>query len=181
MPDAEAHVRIVQAQVASTDAALRLRYEEVAKESRRLEEVREQIRSQQEELCRLRAEAKESVREGIARATKGLNQEALLQAILTGYRLAWDTMLPLMQEGVLKSRQAIHDAAVEATLARLDDLIAKRLDAVGQVSKRPVAELLSKQEQFQIARDAAKSPEERGKYEHYLTAIAWSLNGDRAD
>ena len=89
-------------------------------------------------------------------------------------------MLPLMQEGVLKSRQALHDAAVEETLARLDSVIASRLEATGQASLRPVAELLSKQEQFQIAFRASQTPEERLKYEHYLTAIGWSLNGDRA-
>ena len=88
-------------------------------------------------------------------------------------------MLPLMQEGVLKSRQALHDAAVEETLARLDSVIASRLEATGQASLRPVAELLSKQEQFQIAFQAATTPEERRKYECYLTAIGWSLNGDR--
>ena len=176
----EAHLRIVEAQVVSTDAVLHLRHEELARESQHLEGVREQIRSQQEELLRLRSEARESVRDVTARAVKTLNQEALTQAILTGYRLAWDTMLPLMQEGVVKSRQAIHDAAVEETLTRLESVIASRLDAVGKSQFRPVAALLSKQEQFQIAREAATTPEERLKYDHFLTAIGWSLNGDRA-
>ena len=89
-------------------------------------------------------------------------------------------MLPLLQEGVGKSRQAIHDAAVEDTLARLDSVIAERLVAAGKASLRPVADMLSKQEQFQIAFRASQTPEERLKYEHYLTAIGWSLNGDRA-
>ena len=106
--------------------------------------------------------------------------ETFQDGFASGYRAAWDTMLPLMQEGVVKSRQAIHDTAVEETLARLDSLIASRLDAAGQVSLRPVADLLSKQEQFQIAFRASQTPEERLKYEHYLTAIGWSLNGDRA-
>ena len=106
--------------------------------------------------------------------------ETFQDGFAAGYRAAWDTMLPLMQEGVLKSRQAIHDAAVEATLIRLDSLIASRLEATGQTVLRPVAELLSKREQFQIAFQGATAPEERLKYEHYLTAIGWSLNGDRA-
>ena len=106
--------------------------------------------------------------------------ETFQDGFAAGYRAAWDTMLPLMQEGVLKSRQALHDAAVEETLARLDSVIASRLEATGQASLRPVADLLSKQEQFQIAFRASQTPEERLKYEHYLTAIGWSLNGDRA-
>ena len=96
-----------------------------------------------------------------------------------GYRAAWDTMLPLMQEGVVKSKQAIHDVAVEETLTRLDSLITARLEQTQQAHLRPVADLLSKQEQFKIALSANPSPEERTKYEHYLTAIGWSLNGDR--
>ena len=106
--------------------------------------------------------------------------EGFVEGVAVGYRMAWDTMFPLMQEGVVKSRQAIHDAAVEETLARLDSLIASRLEAAGNAQFRPVADLLSKQEQFQIAYRASSTPEERLKYEHYLTAIGWSLNGDRA-
>ena len=106
--------------------------------------------------------------------------EGFVEGVAVGYRMAWDTMFPLMQEGVVKSRQAIHDAAVEETLTRLDSLIVSRLEAVGKAQFRPVADLLSKQEQFQIAYRASSTPEERLKYEHYLTAIGWSLNGDRA-
>ena len=96
-----------------------------------------------------------------------------------GYQAAWETMLPLMQEGGAKSRQAIHDLAVEETLKRLDPLIAERLKETNRATLRPVAELISKYKQFQQALKAAETPEERAKYEHYLTAMTWSLNGDR--
>ena len=88
-------------------------------------------------------------------------------------------MLPLMQEGVTKSRQAIHDLAVEETLKRLDVIIAERLKETNRATLRPVAELISKYKQFQQSVKTAETPEEKSKYEHYLTAITWSLNGDR--
>ena len=86
-------------------------------------------------------------------------------------------MLPLMQEGVERSRDAVRDAAIGETLARLDSLIEQRLLQAGKLQLKTTAALLSKQEQFQIAFNVAKSPEEKAKYEHYLTCLTWALDG----
>lgn len=95
-----------------------------------------------------------------------------------GYRAAWDTMFPLMREGVEKSKDAIRTAAIDETIARLDATIAQRLENTGRASLQPVAALLSKQEQFRLAKDAATTlPEDQVKYEHYLTCLDWMLNG----
>lgn len=86
-------------------------------------------------------------------------------------------MLPLMTEGLLKAKDAIRTAAIEETLAQMEPTLSKRFESAQQAALKPVSDLLSKQEQFQIAFNAAKMPEEKLKYQHYLEAIGWMLKG----
>jgi hypothetical protein len=41
-------------------------------------------------------------------------------AFTAGFNKAWDMMLPIMQEGVLKSKKVIEDTAIQETLKRIN-------------------------------------------------------------
>ena len=41
----------------------------------------------------------------------------------SGYEKAWETLLPLLQEGLLKSKEAIRREAIDKTLADLQPML----------------------------------------------------------
>lgn len=95
----------------------------------------------------------------------------------SGYRAAFDTLLPLMQEGVQRSKEAIRAQAATEVLASLETVIQQRLQDARQVALQPVVDLVAKREQFALARTTATDAQEQLKYDHYLTCLDWALNG----
>ena len=105
------------------------------------------------------------------------NSAEWLAGFTEGYHAAWETMSPLMQEGIQRAKESIRDQAVDETLARLDVIIKKRFEDSSNSHLKPISDMLSKREQFYIALNSATETEEKKKYEHYLTCLNWMLNG----
>ena len=100
-----------------------------------------------------------------------------VEAFSRGYEKAWDTVWPVMSQGVLKLEAIIEQRAIEATLARLDAMITQRAERLGQTQVREKVELLGKRQEFLTKQHAAQTAPDRERYAHYLTALDWMLNG----
>lgn len=101
-----------------------------------------------------------------------------VEAFSRGYQIAWETMWPIMADGVQNLRSVIEQKAIEETLTRLDPLIAERAGQLGVIRPQAIQTVLQKQTEFQQKRETAKSVGEQEKYDHYLTAMEWFLHAD---
>ena len=83
-----------------------------------------------------------------------------------------------MRQGLPALAQRVRDQAIEEALTRLEPAIIQRAEGLGGVRVRETIELMKKQEEFSVKRQAAKDVQEQVKYDHYLTALGWMLNAN---
>lgn len=103
---------------------------------------------------------------------------AWLEGFNLGFSKSWDMMIPLMQEGVLKMKDAIRNQAIDETLDGLETTIAKRVEESGNRELQSVNSVLSKKREFEMKLSSAKSESDRSKYRNYLDTLEWVLNGN---
>ena len=92
---------------------------------------------------------------------------------------AWETMLPLMQEGMLQSREALKQQALTNAMATIEPAILQRVTAkLDDVQKLRTHQVLSAKQSELTRKRADAAPPDQPRYDHYLEAIRWALNGD---
>ena len=105
---------------------------------------------------------------------KRTKPDALWVAAFTaGYRAAWETMAPLMREGLQKSYQVILDEAAQQTLEGLEATIVRRIEEAGQTHLQPTNTVLAKREEFKRRATTAVASADKSKYETYVTCLDW--------
>ena len=73
-------------------------------------------------------------------------------------------MAGVWQHGLTQAVDQARSSAIDETLNRINPI-------------RPVHDLLIKQKDLELKRDQAKEPVLRQRYELYLEALSWALNG----
>ena len=87
-----------------------------------------------------------------------------VEAFSLGYGKAWDTMADIWQSGLAKAVEDARTNAIDQTIRNINPV-------------KPVHELLVKQREMELKRNQAKDDESRQKYDYYLKALGWALNG----
>ena len=90
--------------------------------------------------------------------------EVWSQAMAPGYRVALETLTPLMREGMSTMLDKVRQDAIDQTLKNINPL-------------RPVHELLVKRKELEAKRDILKGKPEQTRYTTLLEALEWALNG----
>lgn len=103
---------------------------------------------------------------------------AWLEGFNLGFSKAWEMMMPLMRDGVLKMKDAIRDQAIDETLEGLESTILRRIEDCGNSELQSVNSVLAKKKDFEIKLNNSKSEDERNKYKNYIETINWVLNGN---
>ena len=89
-----------------------------------------------------------------------------------GYQQAYQK-LPALHQQV---QETIRTQAIEETLARLEPVIAKRVEEVKKANLQSIQSLLQKREQFLRKSLSVTNPTEKQKYVNYLEALDWMLH-----
>ena len=98
-----------------------------------------------------------------------LDEARYVQSFNDGYALAMGHGLPALQTRLM-------DQAIEASLSRLEPLVASRVKVAEALNPRGLAEVTQKREEFRAKLASAKTEPEKQKYSHYLDALEWALN-----
>ena len=127
------------------------------------------------ELASVNAELKVQIRLIEAKARP---DAVWLTAFQAGYEKAWDTMLPLMTEGVQKAQATLYQSVMAAALKTVEPAIEQRVtERLHDIQRlRTFTELTAKRTEFEQKRIAAPVTDQ-SRYEHYLEALSWALNG----
>jgi len=101
-----------------------------------------------------------------------------LDGFNAGFLKAWEMALPIMSNGVEKLKSEIRTRAIDESLANLEVVIDERIKKSGNTYLRHVNALISKQKEFQQKLTEAKTQEQKQKYENFVEALSWALDGD---
>lgn len=140
-----------------------------------LESTEKMVEDRKVELERVNEELKTQIRLIEAKASPS---EVWAQAFTAGFGKAWDMMLPLMSDGLDKTRKVIEDKAISDTLKGLEGHIVKRIEEAGKHNVKSANELIAKKAELKERISKAKTKEEINKLTHYGEALDWILNAN---
>ena len=141
---------------------------------RDVEDAKRRLADRQVELAQTSEETRTQIRLLEAKASP---DNVWVEAFSRGYEKAWETMWPFFESNLTRVKEVIRRVAIDETLTNLQGEVEKRATVLGQVAVQDKVALLAKQTEFRTRRASAKVPAEREKYDHYLTALDWMLNG----
>ena len=139
------------------------------------ESLRQRLTDRQVELQRAQEEVKMQIRLTEAKATP---DSIWLTAFAKGYEKAWESMWPVMLDGVQKVKQTIEQQAIDATVDRLDETVLQRAEALGHMNVRSLTVIREKRAEFLHKRTQSQDRQIIAKYDYYLEALDWMLNAD---
>ena len=84
-------------------------------------------------------------------------------------------MMPQMMDVVEKSKSKIEERAIENTLKNIEPIIKDRIEESKNTEVRDMNEILAKRDGFKKKRDESFEPEEKLKYEHFITVMEWMI------
>lgn len=113
----------------------------------------------------------------LKRTTQTQREQIFMEGFSQGFKLAWSTMLPYVQQSIQQGLLKVKEQTLEEALTRLEPEVLTRLERAKQVHLRPQAELLAKQRQFEHKLRETKD----SRYGYYLEALAWALNGSHGE
>ena len=148
--------------------------QDVEVRSRDVRDLEQRLQDRKEELARVSEETRTQIRLLEAKASP---DSVWVEAFSRGYEKAWETMWPFFESNLTRVKEVIRRVAIDETLTNLQGEVEKRATALGQVAVKDKVTCLAKQQEFRQKRASAKVPAEREKYDHYLTALEWMLNG----
>ena len=171
----------LQATLQENETALSTRLARVTQEaqdvevrSRDVRDLEQRLQDRKEELARQNDELRTQIRLIEAKSSP---DSVWVEAFSRGYEKAWETMWPFFESNLTRVKEVIRRVAIDETLQNLHGEVEKRATALGQVAVQDKVTCLAKQQEFRQKRASAKVPAEREKYDHYLTALEWMLNG----
>ena len=147
----------------------------VKRQEQDCEGLRQRLTDRQVELQRAQEEVKAQIRLTEAKATP---DSVWLTAFSKGYEKAWESMWPVMLDGVQKVKQSIERQAIDATVSRLDETVFQRAEELGHVNARSISVIREKRAEFLHKRTQTKEKTDREKYDHFLEALDWMLNAN---
>ena len=147
----------------------------VKRQEQDCESLRQRLTDRQVELQHAQEEVKTQIRLTEAKATP---DSVWLVAFAKGYEKAWESMWPVMLDGVQKVKQSIERQAIDATVSRLDQTVLQRAEELGHVNARSISVIRDKRAEFLHKRAQAQEKSDRQKYDCYLEALDWMLNAN---
>ena len=149
--------------------------ESLERQQRDLEDLLHRQEDRKAELASVNAELKVQIRLIEAKARP---DAVWLTAFQAGYEKAWDTMLPLMTEGVQKAQATLYQSVMAAALKTVEPAIEQRVtERLQDIQRlRTFKELTAKRTEFEQKRIAAPVTDQ-SRYDHYLEALHWALDG----
>ena len=91
------------------------------------------------------------------------------EAFSAGFSKAWDCIWPLLQEGVLKSKEFIRNQAIDEARSNIEAAVLSRLEQAQQFDLKPVASIQT--ELFRLKGLLARNP----AYKDSIQALEWVL------
>jgi len=102
---------------------------------------------------------------------------AWLDGFNLGFSKAWDMMIPLMSNGIDRTKDFIRNSAIEETINGLEETIKKRIEDSGKLNLISANEVLAKRREFEL-KASASNEDEKLKYKHYIETLNWVINGN---
>ena len=134
------------------------------------------VRDRKVELEKSKEELKDQIRLIEAKAKP---DSVWVTAFTSGFEKAWDMMIPIMTDGVIKTKDHIRNTAIQETLGNLEGTISRRIKEVGDKKMQSVNELIAKKKEFQDIIKTSKDESLTERYTHYIEAINWILNDNK--
>lgn len=182
----EAHLQAVhgpriaerKALIAQAQQRLEATLAELQVKQRDADDLLRRVEDRKVELAQTHEELRQQIRLIEAKAKP---DSVWVQAFSSGYARAWDTMLPLMMDGVQQSKGYLRQEALKAALATVEPAVTQRVtEQIEDIERlRTFEELASKRKEFVSKRDASTGSDQ-ARYDHYLEALTWMLNGHTA-
>ena len=164
----------LQAELKAHEEGLRHVLTSLSREESDLQDQERRVKQRQVELAQTNEELRTQIQLLEAKASPS---GVWAEAMGTGFRMAFEMLLPLMREGYGKAHNLLFDAAVNDTLQNLEGTIQRRLTEAGQGHLRPLADLQAKRADFVRKREDAVSEADKERYDHYVKALDWALAG----
>ena len=146
--------------------------EKVAKDRRDLEDLETRVLDRKKELERVNEELKVQIRLIEAKSSP---DQVWASAFGQGYSKAWDSIRPLMDQGIDKIKETIRNEEIEASIPRIDHVVSQRLTDLGELDLLEIHKVDEKRREFILKREKAVALDEKQKYSNYLHVLDWML------
>ena len=154
--------------LATSEGVLKTQQEQVRRAQLDVEDLHRRMEDRRQELTKANEELRAQVRLLEAKAAP---DSVWVEAFSRGYEKAWESMWPLMSDGVNKSRDALRQQAIDETLENLAPVLSRQ--ALPVHPNDAVSKFQVKLEEFRAKQIAATDPGEQAKYAHYIDALGW--------
>ena len=140
-----------------------------------LEDLEHRMTDRKVELESLNAELRERIRIIEAKARP---DQVWISAFTSGVNRAFETIQPLVNDIIEKSKKSIEERTIDESLKRIDPIINERIEKLKLYHLRPIREIESKKSTLLEKLSKSNSEEEKSRRQHYLEAFDWILNGN---
>lgn len=171
----ETHLKAEQSQtLQELRQAFATAQETLQRDQRDLADLEQRLQDRKVEVARVHEELQQQLRLIEAKASPA---NIWIEAFSLGLSKYCDIILPLLKETLGKSYTQIQEEVTNQVLHGLEPVIRQRLETAQLIQLRPQNDLLAKRAEFERKRGVTTDPTERTKYENYLTALGWLLDG----
>lgn len=147
--------------------------DDLIKKQRDLEDLIKRVEDKKLDLEKKNEELREQIRLIEAKASP---DSVWINSFSMGFSKAWDFMLPMFQETVIKSQKHIRDTAINETLDGLEEVLKKRIEDLNNVHIKTVFEVIEKKKNLEKRINETSNEMDKLKLSHYLEALNWSFN-----
>lgn len=150
------------------------RIEKLEKERRDLSDLGLRIDDRRKELEKVNDELKTQIRLIEAKASPDHVWES---AFSQGFSKAWDMMVPLMKQGVEKTKEKIRQEEIENSFPRIDMIVDQKIKQIGEISLVEKHMVDQKKKEFESKRMNSQNEDEKKKLTNYISVLDWVMDG----